>query len=445
MGANPRPTNRARISRHPPFAPLRHSVQPILKSALKTEKPRQTTLKTPIPTHGSAAITPLAIAIIAAALFAALAIASAARADTPTAYAEICANGIAVPNPRANEGLLRDCAILLQAKDALAADPPLNWSADASIYDWEGIKIYELQDIPHENERARVIWLELRERGLSGSIPRELARLERLHRIDFAHNRLIGGIPRELAGLEHLNTFVFRHNELSGRIPTEIGNPTHLLYVDLAHNQLTGSIPPQFENLDHTSILNLEYNQLSGHIPPELGGMQFIHHLNLAHNRLTGSIPSELGNLDNLEGLNLSGNRLTGHIPPELGAFRYGMRYLDIGSNQLTGHIPPELGNLDRLSRLDISANQLTGQIPTEFANLANLIELHMSGNQLSGCIPPALNAAALHDLERLDLPLCGSGEPPAPCISCIYNENRASRRIPTPNDGRHIPAFASQ
>lgn len=80
---------------------------------MKTEKPE---MKTPIPaqrrapTPKSAALVPLAIAIVAAALFAALAVASAARANTPPAYAEMCANGIAVPNPRANEGLLRDCA-----------------------------------------------------------------------------------------------------------------------------------------------------------------------------------------------------------------------------------------------------------------------------------------------------------------------------------------------
>lgn len=327
-------------------------------------------MKTPIPaqrrapTPKIALITSLAIAVIAAALFASLAVANAARADAPSpAYGEICANGIAVPNPRENQGLLRDCATLLQAKHALAAEPPLNWSANASIYDWEGIKVYELQDIPHANERARVIWLELRERGLNGRIPSELADLERLHRLDFAHNRL------------------------------------------------TGSIPPELAKLGNLESLNLSGNLLTGRIPPELANSRFLEWIDVSANQLTGQIPAELGALNYSHG-------------------GYGMRHLDISANQLTGHIPPELGNLSRLRYLNIGANQLTGQIPTEFSNLANLIELHMSGNQLSGCIPPALNAAVLHDLEQLGLPICGSGKPPAPCMACIHNENGASHRI---------------
>ena len=112
------------------------------------------------------------------------------------------------------------------------------------------------------------------------------------------------------------------------------------------------------------------------------------------------------------------------------------MKRLDISDNRIAGHIPPELGNLSRLEYLNIGGNQLTGQIPPEFANLANLIELYMGGNRFSGCIPSTLNRASVHDLERLGLPICGSAEPPVPCIACIYTENGASRRIPMLNEG---------
>ena len=40
-----------------------------------------------------------------------------------------CANGIAVPNPASNPGLVSDCETLLSARDTLAGTASLNWSA----------------------------------------------------------------------------------------------------------------------------------------------------------------------------------------------------------------------------------------------------------------------------------------------------------------------------
>ena len=48
-------------------------------------------------------------------------------------YTAQCSNGIAVPDPQDNPGLVSDCAALLAARDAFAADTSLDWSSDALI------------------------------------------------------------------------------------------------------------------------------------------------------------------------------------------------------------------------------------------------------------------------------------------------------------------------
>ena len=41
-----------------------------------------------------------------------------------------CSNGTVVPRPRRNPRLVRDCSMLLAARDTLAGDASLDWSAD---------------------------------------------------------------------------------------------------------------------------------------------------------------------------------------------------------------------------------------------------------------------------------------------------------------------------
>ena len=50
-----------------------------------------------------------------------------------------CSNGIVVPNPAGNPGLVEDCETLWAAKDTLAGDVPLDWSLDRAIGHWDGV------------------------------------------------------------------------------------------------------------------------------------------------------------------------------------------------------------------------------------------------------------------------------------------------------------------
>ena len=335
---------------------------------------------------------------------------------TPAAPAAQCSNGIAVPNPADNSGLVSDCATLLAAKSTLeGASGNLNWSSDIPISDWDGVTIgndgvsslslshHRLNgEIPSElGNLANLEMLNLFQNQLTGAIPPELGNLSNLTDLHLTSNDLTGEIPPELGNLSNLQTLFLDGNHLTGDIPPELGNLSNLTGLLLYRNELTGAIPPELGNLANLTYLWLYLNQLTGAIPPELGNLANLGALHLHDNQLTGAIPPELGNLANLTELLLYRNELTGAIPTELGDLA-NLTELSLLSNNLTGAIPPELGNLANLEILYLYDNQLTGEIPPELGNLANLTRLFLYQNELTGAIPPALGNLA--NLEYLDL-----------------------------------------
>ena len=344
-----------------------------------------------------------------------------------TEYIVQCSNGVAVPNPQANLGLVADCAALLQGRDTLDGDDYLlNWRANRDIADWHIVtvsgsprRVTALTWSPHPK------WMGL----LTGAIPPELGALTSLRRLELdGANRLTGPIPPQLGALTNLESLALSFNrydnqstgpippqlgtltnlrelrlygDLTGPIPPQLGMLTQLRRLSLGGN-LTGPIPSQLGALTNLESLSLNHNQLSGPIPSQLGALINLQQLWLYGNRLTGTIPPQLGALANLQDLSLYDNQLSGPIPPELGALT-SLQQLRLDNNQLTGSIPPALGDLAILGWLALDGNQLTGPIPPRLGALANLRHLSLRGNALTGCLPGELLAAA-----GTVLPLCG-------------------------------------
>ncbi len=289
-----------------------------------------------------------------------------------------CKNGTVVPRPAQNPGLVRDCSMLLAARDTLAGDASLDWSADTRINDWQGVTV-------HSTPSPFVRVVLLTNLGLTGSIPAALGGLEDVRRIDLDDNMLTGGIPLELGSLSDLELLYLFNNRITGELPAELGELSNLKTLSLSNNMLTGSIPT------------------------ELGKLRNLRELLIEVNSLTGGIPAELGALPNLWSLYLSDNMLTGGIPAELGNLRK-LRYFVLEGTSLGGEIPSQLGDLTRLEVVYLRNNGFTGAIPTKWGELSNLTHLYISsGNTFTGCIPSGLRDVTNNDLDGLGLPYCAS------------------------------------
>ena len=104
---------------------------------------------------------------------------SATASGTPGTPSD-CATGGAVADAANNPGLVSDCEALLSARDVLAGSGSLNWSAGRPIAEWEGVTV--------RGTTARVRYLDLRDRGLGGSIPAELGQLSNLTYLNLRRN-----------------------------------------------------------------------------------------------------------------------------------------------------------------------------------------------------------------------------------------------------------------
>ena len=122
-------------------------------------------------------------------------------------FVEACSNGIAVPDPEDNAGLVQDCATLLSIRDTLGGE--LDWHADTPIQEWYGVTITS----------AGVTYLELLGDVLAGTIPPELGALAALERLVLDGNGLTGPIPPDLGRLGQLRVLWLMANFLTGSIP----------------------------------------------------------------------------------------------------------------------------------------------------------------------------------------------------------------------------------
>ena len=151
--------------------------------------------------------------------------------DHDLAIMRVCA-----PLPATNTALFNDCTALLEVKDALAPDVPLNWHAEVPIGRWQGVAVGGPQE--------RVVELDLYEKGLRGYIPPELGRLDGLVALNLAANRLTGPIPPELGRLVNLRHLSLDRNALTGTIPAELGQLGQLESLWLRDNHLRGPVAP---------------------------------------------------------------------------------------------------------------------------------------------------------------------------------------------------------
>ena len=309
-----------------------------------------------------------------------------------------CTAGVVIPDPAANPGLVQDCQALVALWARLTSDPPLNWTADRPLTEWEGVVV--------SGSPPRVQELQVEGRGLWGPLPPALGQLTQLRVLDMRGNRLGGEIPAALGELRALEHLSLSHNLLHGPIPAALGQLTNLRGLVLHVNQLSGEIPVALGELARLQLLVLDANALTGAIPGALMQLSNLRGLRLEQNQLRGPLPAALGQLTELEVLDLSANQLTGTLPVALGQLTK-LRQLDLSGNQLTGALPAVLGQLANLEQLELQDNELTGAIPAELGELSRLRTLRLAGNALTGCILAALEGLPSRDLGPPEHPFC--------------------------------------
>ncbi|XP_030528571.2 probable LRR receptor-like serine/threonine-protein kinase At3g47570 isoform X1 [Rhodamnia argentea] len=303
-----------------------------------------------------------------------------------------------------------DRLALLAFKAGITGDPlgVLNsWNNSIGLCQWYGVTC--------GRSHQRVTVLDLRSRGLSGSIsphignlsfltelrlqnnslnheiPPQVGRLRRLRILLLANNSLVGEIPKNISACSNLVSLVLQFNQLTGEIPIEIGSLSKLRFFYMYSNNLIGFVPSSIGNLSSLEILSLTLNNLGGSIPQVLGHLTNLQVLAFGGNRLSGTIPSSLLNLSSLVQFDAGNNRILGTLPADIGLKLPDLVFFSVLGNQLEGPIPPSISNWTKLDKLQLGDNRFSGKVPS-LENLHELSWLQVYINQLGSGKPEDLS-----------------------------------------------------
>ena len=298
-----------------------------------------------------------------------------------------------------NSGLVADCEALLRSRNRLEGSARLNWSEFIPIARWEGVTV----------SGGRVTKIDLRARGLNGTLPPALGDVSMLTNLNLRSNDLTGSIPASLNRLSNLEVLNLHSNMLNGEIPDLSGTVLQELY-------LTNNVRWNRDE-DGERISRVEGTGLSGGVPAWLNTMTDLRELWLWGNNLSGTLP-DLSRMSSLDKLKLNGNTgLTGFSAAKLPS---GLRWLIAGETDV-GATAPDLSGMTSMTTLWLNKTGLSGAIPVasiptsvtnlnlkdnslrtipDMSGLDNLRYLYLHRNDLGGEIPGTLGDMA--SIERI-------------------------------------------
>jgi hypothetical protein len=199
------------------------------------------------------------------------------------------------------------------------------------------------------NSMTSLVELQLRNSGVTGTIPDNLANLE-LNILNLKDNPGLTGVG----------------------LPAWMANKRWTM-LDLSYTGITLDVIPTWlltqRNMNRLGLSGLG---ISGSLPPQFGVGLFtvnLRSIGLADNNFTGGIPASWGNIVRLDSLNLANNNLTGVLPENFANI---------------GRVTPDLHLLQSLT---LSGNSgLEGPLPMGFADAEFMRILELEGTNL--CIP---------------------------------------------------------
>ncbi|XP_071720259.1 uncharacterized protein [Rutidosis leptorrhynchoides] len=238
------------------------------------------------------------------------------------------------------------------------------------------------------SRHTRVVKLNLRSGGFSGSISPAVGNLSFLRVLVLFNNSFTGKVPQEVGKLSRLRTLGVSTNLLSGEIPSNISQCLNLEKLDLSRNDFVGTFLNEFESLRKLQFINVDSNNLTGEIPKFIGNFTSLELISGRENNFHGSIPDSLGQLSNLWGFGFGNNNLSGVLPPSFFNIS-SLKEIHFPNNQIGGKLPQDIAQrFPRLVYLNLPINKFTGHIPVSLNNASNLEKLALNGNEFTGSVP---------------------------------------------------------
>ncbi|CAL4905457.1 unnamed protein product [Urochloa decumbens] len=306
--------------------------------------------------------------------------------------------------------------------------------------------------IPSWINTRTLVYLNLANNSLAGSLNLMWQYQSNLEMIDIAMNRLVGQLPTNISLVfPNLTALNASYNIIFGHLPLSLCNIS-ILFVDLSNNKLTGEVSNcLFTDCSSLNVLKLSNNNLGGSILGGASNLSIGTAIYLDSNNFKGALPNNLTD-NNFEGplpncdskltlrfLNMSSNTLSGFLNAFCNSTKAGISlggisrrasvnsrsgfygidfYLDHDCPPFSYSIVYDLqgftfstkGNLytygrsffTLMSGIDLSANMLSGEIPWKIGNLSHLKSLNLSHNSFTGQIPATF--ANMSAIESLDL-----------------------------------------
>ena len=254
------------------------------------------------------------------------------------------------------------------------------------------------------------------EGNVTGEIPRNISRLERLYDLDIRNTPgMMHGNLSEILAIPSLSYLYLSGLHLSGGMPRVL--PKRFLEVGLTGNSISGRLPETFESNINLMVFNVANNQLVGDIPGDLlllpnrtmidvSQSQFssINHgkrwpvnssaaktkyVSLAGNRnlsihfqsfLELFVKTASDFVDSPSILNISFCDIKSPVPANLYYFET-MSTCDMRGNNFYGPLPDFSEDFSLLTYFDVSSNNLTGSFPAGIQHLISLQYLDISGH----------------------------------------------------------------
>jgi Leucine-rich repeat (LRR) protein len=206
---------------------------------------------------------------------------------------------------------------------------------------WFGITCFNQTNSAGRLAVKRIAWPQ---QNLTGTIPQDIALLQRLQDLDLAENRLSGSIPESLYDMTSLESLILHDNMLAGAIGTSLSKLTNLQKMLLGKNNFNGVFP--FQSIESPlRWLSLYQNRFSGTFSPTNQRLRQMFYLDLGRNEFNGTL-SALGNLVRLRHFYIDHNSFTGSLPRNLLSVGNGrLKQVMVNDNLFTGRVGLLNGN----------------------------------------------------------------------------------------------------